>query len=92
MDKPVPYPIPLYVTDDVVIYVPTGATLTNALQDFFFGTVPPGEHRQTYIIEKPPSKVVIDVDTLEIVKWDVAPEDEEEFRRLILEPLEEAGY
>jgi hypothetical protein len=45
-----------------------------------------------YIIERGDSQVRIDPHSGEIVKWDVAPEDEEEFRRLVLEPLEEAGH
>jgi len=43
------------------------------------------------IIKRGSSEVRIDVDSGEIVRWEVAPEDEEEFRRLILEPLEKAG-
>jgi hypothetical protein len=45
-----------------------------------------------HIIDHGNSEVRIGIDSGEIVKWDVAPEDEEEFRRLILEPLERAGY
>jgi hypothetical protein len=45
-----------------------------------------------YIIERGSSQVRIDARTGEIVQWNVDPEDEEEFRRLILEPLERAGY
>jgi hypothetical protein len=44
-----------------------------------------------YIIERGSSEVRIDAHTEEIVEWNVAPGDEEEFRRLILEPLEKAG-
>jgi hypothetical protein len=44
-----------------------------------------------YIIERGSSEVRIDAHTGEIVEWNVAPGDEEEFRRLILEPLEKAG-
>jgi len=52
--------------------------------------LPCGEIR-FHIIERGSSEVRIGVDSGEIVEWDVAPEDEEEFRRLILEPLEKAG-
>jgi hypothetical protein len=44
-----------------------------------------------HIIERGSSEVRIDAHTGEIVEWNVTPEDEEEFRRLILEPLEKAG-
>jgi hypothetical protein len=44
-----------------------------------------------HIIERGSSEVRIDAHTGEILEWNVAPEDEEEFRRLILEPLEKAG-
>ncbi len=44
-----------------------------------------------HIIQRRDSEVRIDIHSGEIVRWDVAPEDEEEFRRLILEPLDEAG-
>ena len=66
----------------IVICLPTGATLSVLI-----------DHGPMFhIIKRGNSEVRIDVDTGEIVKWDVPPEDEEEFRRLILEPLEEAGY
>jgi len=45
-----------------------------------------------HIVERGSSEVRIDAQTGEIVEWNVAPGDEEEFRRLILEPLEKAGY
>jgi hypothetical protein len=47
---------------------------------------------QTHIFQRGDSEVRIDDETGNIVMWDVAPEDEEEFNRLIREPLEEAGY
>jgi len=53
--------------------------------------LPCGE-RLFNIIERGSSEVRIGIESGEIVKWDVAPEDEEEFRRLILEPLEKAGH
>jgi len=55
------------------------------------GTHLPCGERRFHIIERGSSEVRIGVDSGEIVKWDVAPEDEEEFSRLILEPLEKAG-
>ena len=67
----------------VTICLPTGATLSTLLVDYT------GEMFD--IIKRGSSEVRIDVDSGEIVRWEVAPEDEEEFRRLILEPLEKAG-
>jgi len=65
----------------IIICLPTGATLKTLI-----------DHGPMFdIIERGSSEVRIDIDTGEIVKWDVAAEDEEEFRRLILEPLEKAA-
>jgi hypothetical protein len=76
----------------VIICLPTGATLST-----FIGECPPvgldlpcGE-RKFHIIERGSSEVRIGIESGEIVEWDVAPQDEDEFRRLILEPLEKAG-
>jgi len=40
------------------------------------------------IIERGDSKAVIDSQTGQIIEWNVAPEDEADFRRLIADPLE----
>ena len=75
----------------IVICLPHGATLNMQI-----GECPPvGTHLPCgeimfHIIERGSSEVRIGVDSGEIVEWDVAPEDEEEFSRLILEPLEKA--
>jgi hypothetical protein len=65
----------------IVICLPTGATLSELID----------HGPMFYIIKRGNSEVRIDIETGEIVKWNVAREDEEEFRRLILEPLEKAG-
>jgi hypothetical protein len=71
---------------DVSICVPTTFTLSLVVRT----GAPPWE--RTHIFQRGDSEVRIDADTGQIVMWDVAPEDEEEFNRLIREPLEEVGY
>jgi hypothetical protein len=71
---------------DVSICVPTTFTLSLVVRT----GAPPWE--QTHIFQRGDSEVRIDADTGQIVMWDVATEDEEEFNHLIREPLEEAGY
>jgi len=80
---------PWITVKGIIICLPTGATLSTLIVDYFW--IPHEGGTLFNIIERGSSEVRIDVDTGEIVKWDVAPEDEEEFRRLILEPLEKAG-
>ena len=69
----------------IIICLPTSFTVS------VVGRIDGPWEDEGYIIERGRSEVRIDIETGEIVKWDVAPEDEEEFRRLILEPLEKAG-
>jgi hypothetical protein len=82
----------------VVIYLPAGST-----HHMLIGECPPfnvGGGRQLpcldelwyYVITRGESEVRIATESGKITKWDVAPEDEEEFNRLIREPLKAAGY
>ena len=75
----------------VVICVPMGATLHMLFVDPLAGSQYVGDIR-FHVITRGDSEVRIGTESGEIAKWEVAPEDEEEFRRLILEPLEVAGY
>ena len=70
---------------DVTICLPTSFTVS------VVGVIDGPWEDIAYIIERGSSEVRIDAHTGEIVEWNVDPEDEEEFRRLILEPLEKAG-
>jgi hypothetical protein len=70
---------------DVTICLPTSFTVS------VVGRIDGPWEDIAYIIERGGSEVRIDIETGEIVEWHVAPEDEDEFRRLILEPLEKAG-
>ena len=75
----------------IVICLPHGATLNMQIGECPpVGTHLPCGERRFHIIERGSSEVRIGVDSGEIVKWNVDPEDEEEFSRLILEPLEKA--
>jgi len=76
---------------DVLICVPPGATLSTLFVDPPVGSQYAGDLHFD-VIRRGASEVRIGIESGEIVKWDVAAEDEEEFRRLIREPLEEAGY
>ena len=69
---------------DVTICLPTSFTVS------VVGRIDGPWEYLAYIIERGDSEVRIDFDTGEIVEWNVDPEDEEEFSRLILEPLEKA--
>jgi hypothetical protein len=75
----------------ILICVPTGATSSLLFVDPPVGSQYAGD-LHFYVIRRGDSEVRIGTESGEITKWDVAPEDEEEFRRLIREPLEEAGY
>jgi len=77
----------------IIICLPTGATLRTLISECppVGADLPCGEITFN-IIERGSSEVRIGIESGEIVKWDVAPEDEEEFRRLILEPLEKAAH
>ena len=74
---PVDYPREWPLGDGKTITVPPGAIYYTLLVGV----------RQFDVIEKGESKVSIDLRTMEISQWNVAPQDEDEFRRLILEPL-----
>jgi hypothetical protein len=82
----------------VLICLPNDATLSGAITECppvpIVGTpqVPCEGDRMFDVITRGDSEVWIGTESGEITKWDVAPEDEEEFNRLIREPLEEAGY
>jgi hypothetical protein len=71
-NEPVPFPIPFQVGDKTLM-MPTGSTLENVHSD-------PGGSFITII--RGQSKVVFDGDTGEILEWDVAAEDEEDFASL----------
>jgi len=76
----------------IIICLPTGATLRTLITECPpVGVDLPCGERSFNIIERGSSEVRIGIESGEIVKWDVAPEDEEEFSRLILEPLKKAG-
>jgi hypothetical protein len=74
---PVDYPREWPMGGGKSITIPPGATLHTLLTG----------GRQFDVVEKGESKVSIDLSTMEISRWSVAPQDEDEFRRLILEPL-----
>lgn len=82
----------------VLICVPAGATVHGMITECppvpIVGTpqLPCEGDRMFDVITRGDSEVWIGTESGEIVKWDVAPEDEEEFNRLIREPLEVAGY
>ena len=82
----------------VLICLPAGATLSGAITECppvpIVGTpqLPCPDERMFDGITRGDSEVWIGTESGKITKWDVAPEDQEEFRRLIREPLEAAGY
>ena len=86
LGKPVPYEVPMGVGGKE-IHLPVGSTHHMMFVDYPAGTGLLGP-RQLEIIERGDSKVVIATHTGEIIEWNVAPEDEADFRRLILEPLQ----
>jgi len=86
LGKPVPYELPMEVAGKT-IHLPAGSTYHTMTVHYPMGTAGPAPTLLD-IIERGDSKVVIDADTGRIVRWNVAPADEADFRSLILEPLE----
>jgi hypothetical protein len=74
----------------VLICLPMSATLHMLFVDPPAGSQYVGDIH-FHVITRGNSEVRIGTESGEIAKWDVAPEDEDEFRSLILEPLEQAG-
>jgi hypothetical protein len=83
--KPIPYELPTKVAGKT-IYLPAGSTSYIVFADYH----PAGVQGPTHVevIQRGDSKVVIDQQTGKIIEWNIAPEDEADFRRLILEPLQ----
>jgi hypothetical protein len=88
LGKPVPYEVPMKVAGKE-IHLPVGSTHHMMFVDYPAGTGLLGPTKLD-IIERGDSKAVIDSQTGQIIEWNVAPEDEADFGRLILEPLEPA--
>jgi len=86
LSKPIPYELPIKVAGKT-IHLPAGSTSYIVFGHYLAGTGAQGP-TQMEVIQRGDSKVVIDRQTGEIIEWNVAPEDEADFRRLILEPLE----
>jgi hypothetical protein len=83
--KPIPYELPIKVAGKT-IHLPAGSTSYTVFADYHPAGVQGPTHVQ--VIERGDSKLVIDQQTGEIIESKVAPEDEADFRRLILEPLQ----
>ena len=77
LDKPLPHPLEIEIAGRKVI-LPTGSVSENMIQDYPAGVKPTGP-KVTWTIRRGNSEVVIDMQTGEIVKWDVAPEDKADF-------------
>jgi len=88
LGKPVPYEVPMKVAGKE-IHLPVGSTHHMMFVDYPAGTGLLGPTKLE-IIERGDSKAVIDSQTGQIIEWNVAHEDETDFRRLILEPLQES--
>jgi len=86
LGKPVPYEVPMKVAGKE-IHLPVGSTHHMMFVDYPAGTALRGPTKLD-IIERGDSKAVIDSQTGQIIEWNVAPEDEADFRRLIADPLE----
>jgi hypothetical protein len=89
LGKPVPYEVPMKVAGKE-IHLSVGSTHHMMFVDYPAGTGLLGP-TELEIIERGGSKAVIDSQTGQIIEWDVAPEDEADFRRLILQPLHSIG-
>jgi hypothetical protein len=90
LGKPVPYEVPMKVGGKE-IHLPTGSTHKLHIRGCPPMGVPdraPCSPALLHVVERGDSKVVIDSGTGEIIEWNVAHEDEADFRRLILEPLQ----
>ena len=77
LDEPLPHPLEIEIAGRKVILL-TGSVSENMIQDYPAGVKPTGPNA-TWTIRRGNSVVVIDMDTGDIVKWDVAPEDEADF-------------
>jgi len=88
LSKPIPYELPLNV-GGITIHLPVGSTHHTHHIYPLAGISEPGP-TMLHVIERGHSRVSIDPVTGQIVEWDVAPEDEGDFRSLILEPLQES--
>jgi hypothetical protein len=92
LGKPIPYDLPMKVGGKE-IHLPTGSTHKLHISECPPAGLPdrgPCSPELLHVVERGDSKVVIDTNTGEIIEWKVAPEDEADFRRLILEPLQES--
>jgi len=85
LGKPVPYEVPMKVAGKE-IHLPVGSVYFDQVLDYPAGVDSSGP-THIHIIKRGQSKVTIDGQTGEIIKWDVAPEDEADFRSLVLDPL-----
>ncbi len=88
LGKPVPYEVPMKMAGRT-IHLPVGSVYVEQFLDYPAGVDARGP-THVHIIKRGQSKVTIDGETGSIVKWNVAPQDEPDFRRLILEPLQES--
>jgi hypothetical protein len=77
LDEPLPHPLEIEIAGRKII-LPTGSVSVSRHVDFAVGMEPKGP-KEAWIIRRGSSEVVIDMQTGEIVKWDVAPEDKADF-------------
>jgi len=77
LDEPLPHTLEIEIAGRKVI-LPTGSVSEDMEQDYPLGVEPEGP-THTWTIRRGNSVVVIDMDTGDIVKWDVAPEDKADF-------------
>ena len=77
LDEPLPHPLEIEIAGRKVI-LPTGSVSENMQVEYWAGAKPEVP-KVTWIIRRGDSMVMIDMQTGDIVKWDVAPEDKADF-------------
>jgi len=77
LDEPLPHPLEIEIAGKKIT-LPTGS-VSESMQVEYWAGAKPEVPMDTWIIRRGSSMVMIDMQTGEIVKWDVAPEDKADF-------------